>query len=73
VECVLYIFLVECVLYIFSGIGTKSLGSGISYARGKDGARLFFRQTKNGIEILGKSNKANEQTVINEVLKTFGK
>ncbi len=54
------------------GIGSKSLGSGISYARGRDGARVFFRQTGNGVDILGKSSKANESVVIKEVLKTFG-
>ena len=54
------------------GIGTKPIGKGLSEARSRDGARVFFRATTNGIEILGKSNKANQQKVINEVLKTFG-
>ncbi|BBV09120.1 hypothetical protein BML2537_26140 [Providencia stuartii] len=30
-------------------------------------------RTPDGIEILGKSNKANQQTVIYEVLKVFGR
>lgn len=55
------------------GLGSKSLGSGISYARGRDGARVFFRQNGNGVEILGKANKANESAVIKEVLRVFGK
>jgi hypothetical protein len=46
-------------------IGTKSLGSGISYARARDGARVFFRQKGNEIEILAKASKANEARVIN--------
>lgn len=54
------------------GIGSKSLGSGISYARGRDGARVFFRQTENVVDILGKPSKANESVVIKEVLKAFG-
>ena len=55
------------------GIGTKSLGSGISYARSADGARVFFRELADGtIEILGKASKHNEQTVIDEILKLFG-
>jgi hypothetical protein len=56
------------------GIGSKSLGFGISYARARDGARVFFRQGSDGvIEILGKATKNNEQSVINEVLRVFGK
>lgn len=46
------------------GIGTKSLGSGISYARARDGARVFFRAADNEVEILAKASKANEQQVI---------
>jgi hypothetical protein len=55
------------------GIGSKSLGQGISYARSRNGARLFFRELNGKIEILGKSIKSNEQAVINEVLRVFGK
>jgi RHS repeat-associated protein len=47
------------------GIGTKGLGKGISYARARDGARVFFRQAGNQIEILAKASKANESQVIN--------
>ena len=55
------------------GIGSKSLGSGISYARSRDGARVFFRQSQDGaIEILGKATKKNQATVIKEVLRQFG-
>lgn len=47
------------------GLGTKSLGEGISYARARDGARVFFRQAGEQIEILAKASKANEAKVIN--------
>jgi RHS repeat-associated protein len=47
------------------GIGTKGLGKGISYARARDGARVFFQQAGNQIEILAKASKANESQVIN--------
>ncbi|MDH0864173.1 polymorphic toxin-type HINT domain-containing protein [Mitsuaria sp. GD03876] len=54
------------------GIGTKPIGSGLSEARARDGARVYFRETENGIEILGKSSKANQESVIKEVLRVFG-
>ena len=47
------------------GLGTKSLGEGISYARARDGARVFFRKSGGQIEILAKASKANEAKVIN--------
>lgn len=47
------------------GLGTKSLGGGISYARARDGARVFFRQAGNQIDIVAKASKANEARVIN--------
>ncbi len=55
------------------GIGTKPIGSGISEARSRDGARVYFRQLQNGvIEILGKSDKSNQATVIAEIIRVFG-
>ncbi len=55
------------------GIGTKPIGKGISEARARDGARVYFRQLQDGtIEILGKSTKDNQAKVIDEVLKLFG-
>ena len=51
------------------GIGTKPIGGGISEARAADGARVYFRVTGDGtIEILGKSIKANQGTVVGEIL-----
>jgi len=50
------------------GIGTKSVGDGISEARGSNGGRVMFRETdSNTVEILGKSGKnpKNQQDAIN--------
>ncbi len=53
------------------GIGTKPIGKGISEARSRNGARVYFRVIQGQIEILGKSSKANQEVVIKEILKTF--
>jgi putative component of toxin-antitoxin plasmid stabilization module len=54
------------------GIGTRPIGRGLSEARARDGARVYFRQRIDGtVEILGKSTKDNQTTVINEVLRVF--
>jgi len=53
------------------GIGTKPIGKGISEARSRDGARVYFRVIKGEIEILGKSSKTNQDAVIKEILNTF--
>lgn len=55
------------------GIGKNPIGHGISEARSRDGARVYFRQTSEGIEILGKSTEVNQQKVIDEVLRVFGR
>jgi RHS repeat-associated protein len=55
------------------GTGSRPIGDGLSEARGRDGSRVYFRETPNGIEILGKSNKANQESVINEVKDVFGR
>lgn len=55
------------------GIGTKPIGKGLSEARARDGARVYFRQLRDGtIEILGKSIKNNQAKVLEEVLRRFG-
>src|SRR5690606_34508747 len=42
------------------GSGSKAIGQGISEARSRDGARLYFRQLgENAVEVLRKSNKGN--------------
>ncbi|MFA6902444.1 MAG: SpvB/TcaC N-terminal domain-containing protein [Gallionellaceae bacterium] len=54
------------------GIGTKPIGKGISEARSRDGARVYFTENGGKIEILGKSSKENQDKVIKEVLRVFG-
>lgn len=51
------------------GIGSKSIGQGIFEARSRGGARVYFRNTEEGVEIVGYSNKANQQAVINLILE----
>ncbi|WP_308463715.1 RHS repeat-associated core domain-containing protein, partial [Chryseobacterium sp. ON_d1] len=51
------------------GIGSKILGKNIFEARSRGGARVYFRQGSDGIEILGYSNKHNQQKVINQIFK----
>ncbi len=52
------------------GIGSKSIGDGIYEARSRGGARVYFRNTSNGIvEIVGYSNKSNQQAVINRLIE----
>ena len=47
------------------GIGTSSLGKDVIYLRGREGGRVFLRETGEGyVEILGKADKNNEQAVI---------
>jgi len=53
------------------GIGTKPIGSGVFEARSKGGARVYFKKVANNIVIVGYSNKANQQAVINRVLELF--
>jgi hypothetical protein len=56
------------------GIGTKSLGgTDVLYARGANGARLFFRNIDGGIQIVGKADKGNESAVINRLLELYGR
>ncbi|OGS71819.1 MAG: hypothetical protein A3G95_02835 [Flavobacteria bacterium RIFCSPLOWO2_12_FULL_31_7] len=54
------------------GIGTKgNIGRNIFEARSRGGARVYFRKTSGGIEILGYSSKANQQAVINRLLEVY--
>jgi RHS repeat-associated protein len=46
------------------GLETKYLGNGIYYARGGNGARLYFRNFGGGVQIVGKSDKGNQDAVI---------
>jgi hypothetical protein len=49
------------------GIGSKSIGNGIFEARGRNGARVYFRNENGGINIVGYSNKSNQGQVINRL------
>lgn len=53
------------------GLGTKKLFGDISYARARDGARVFFRARQNMIEILAKASKHNEQQVIRALERLY--
>ncbi|CAH1217420.1 hypothetical protein PAECIP111893_04275 [Paenibacillus plantiphilus] len=53
------------------GLGSKNLFGNINYLRGRNGARVFYRMNDGKMEILGKSNKANEQTVINAITDLY--
>jgi RHS repeat-associated protein len=53
------------------GIGTKHLFGDIFYARSRDGARVFFRQVGDKIEILGKAAKKNEEEVIRRLTELY--
>ncbi|ATN04841.1 hypothetical protein CRN76_05220 [Chryseobacterium indologenes] len=53
------------------GIGTKSIGKSIFEARSRGGARVYFRNSSNGIEIVGYSHKGNQQQVINQILEKY--
>ena len=55
------------------GRGTKPIGKGLSEARARDGARVYFRVKGDNVEILGKSSKANQKVVLKEVLDKFGR
>ncbi|GGR93078.1 hypothetical protein GCM10010269_35140 [Streptomyces humidus] len=55
-----------------SGTGTKALFGNVRYARSAHGARLFYRKTGDTIEVLGKSDKKNEDDVIARLKKLYG-
>ncbi|WP_263602429.1 hypothetical protein [Chryseobacterium sp. PET-29] len=53
------------------GIGTKNIGKNIFEARSRGGARVYFRNGSNGVEIVGYSHKGNQQQVINQILEAY--
>ncbi|MGZ7442370.1 polymorphic toxin-type HINT domain-containing protein [Paenibacillus sp. TH7-28] len=56
------------------GKGNNSLGfGGIHELRGDNGARVYFRNTSNGVEIVAKSSKANQDEVIRVLRDLYGK
>ncbi|MGW3210089.1 polymorphic toxin-type HINT domain-containing protein [Streptomyces sp. NPDC001135] len=56
------------------GLGSKALtGTDVTYARGRNGGRLFFRNVGGGIQIVAKADKSNESTVIARLKQLYGK
>nr|WP_254352269.1 polymorphic toxin-type HINT domain-containing protein [Paenibacillus dendritiformis] len=56
------------------GKGNNSLGfGGIHELRGDNGARVYFRNTSNGVEVVAKSSKANQNEVIRVLRDLYGK
>jgi RHS repeat-associated protein len=55
------------------GRGSKALtGTDVTYARGRNGGRLFFRNVDGGIQIVGKADKGNESKVIARLKQIYG-
>jgi RHS repeat-associated protein len=54
-------------------IGTKNVFGNVFEARSRDGARVYFRQGKNGVEVLGKSDKNNQEQVIKRLKELYDK
>ncbi|MER7035822.1 hypothetical protein ABT334_33245, partial [Streptomyces albidoflavus] len=48
-------------------------GTDVAYARSKNGARLCFRNTDGGIQIVGKADKGNEPAVIARLQGIYGR
>ncbi|WP_234477756.1 polymorphic toxin-type HINT domain-containing protein [Streptomyces sp. MBT65] len=56
------------------GKGSKALtGTDVTYARGQNGGRLFFRNVDGAIQIVGKADKGNESKVIARLKQLYGK
>jgi hypothetical protein len=56
------------------GIGTSGLtGTGLKYARGRNGGRVFYREVNGGIEVVAKASKDNEKAVIKRLMEIYGK
>ncbi|MFE7984891.1 hypothetical protein ACFUZA_22395 [Streptomyces cellulosae] len=46
------------------GRGSKALtGTDVTYARGRNGGRLFFRNVDGGIQVVGKADKGNDKVI----------
>lgn len=56
------------------GRGGKALpGTDVTYARGRNGGRLFFQNVDGGVQIVGKADKGNESKVIARLKQIYGK
>lgn len=55
------------------GRGSRALtGTDVTYARGRNGGRLFFRNVDGGIQVVGKADKGNESKVIARLKQIYG-
>jgi hypothetical protein len=54
------------------GIGSKALGKGISYLRGRKGTRLFYKKQGDKIQWLAVCDKSTEPKAIKRLQKEFG-
>jgi hypothetical protein len=54
------------------GLGTRTIGKGICYLRGKHGVRLFYRMTADGPRWLAVSNKQDEDSTIGVLRQAHG-
>lgn len=55
------------------GLGNRSLNfGGVHEMRGRNGGRVYFRNVEGGIEILGKSDKSNQERVIGILRELYG-
>ncbi|HEX5824895.1 MAG TPA: RHS repeat-associated core domain-containing protein [Candidatus Limnocylindrales bacterium] len=54
------------------GIGTKHLFGNVFEARARDGARVYFTQAGDAIQIVGKSDKSNQDRVISLLQELYG-
>ncbi|WP_237300974.1 MULTISPECIES: polymorphic toxin-type HINT domain-containing protein [unclassified Streptomyces] len=55
------------------GLVNKSLaGTDVSYPRDRNGGRVFFRNTDDGMQIVGKADKSNESKVISRLTDMYG-
>ena len=56
------------------GIGNRHLFNGIFEARGRGGARVYFRNGENGVEVLANSGKnaADQERVISTLRDVYG-
>jgi putative component of toxin-antitoxin plasmid stabilization module len=53
------------------GIGRKPIGNGIIEHRGRNGGRLYVRESDGVIEILSGKKKSNQQFVINRLKEIY--
>jgi hypothetical protein len=54
------------------GLGTKPVFGTILEARGRTGARVYFRHAPDGIEILALSTKGDQDRVISKLRELYG-